>query len=663
MATKLTIQQAIDLARKDPNSEFASMLRSQIESGGLDQAAQKQNFDLTPFGRQKPEPDTTDFTREKPTSFIGKTRDFAASVIGGGKLAEGIGQSIAAPGIQKDFEEIQQRNFDQQTDILKRIKTKKEAGEDTSALERALEFNTANIEQMSAEQSKFGEDLVSNKEVIGSAARLASTIAAPSIVGGVAKGGIGLQKGAELSGGIAARLGGAGTGIIQGAKQGAKIGAAGGAIEGTLQGGALALENEGDIDDVLKGSVGGAVFGTLLGGAGGAVIGGVTGKLEANRLAKKALQDNFDNLPDSQFARYVRDGQGKITNDKVAQETIKQGADEGTVAMIKGSSSADKQKMAKALDILEEAKNNKRFSLTNRPSDVIGDSLAQRIKVIATANKKAGQNLDSVAKGLRGQLADPSPAVSSFMDDLADLGVGFKSGKPVFSGSQIDDLAEPQKIINSIVKRMENVSDDAFEIHNLKRFIDEQVTFGKTSGGLTGRTEGILKGLRTNLDSILDNSFPEYNKVNTLFSTTRGALDDFSGIAGKKVDLTGKGIEKRLGTLARRITSNAQSRVDVLNQSETIDTLAKQLGGQFDDDLLTQVGFIDEIERLFGTSAPTSLQGQEQRALQQATGLAGKLKKAQGATDFVLDVAGEGLDKVFGKNEQKLLESLRSLIK
>ena len=50
---KINIQQALDMAKSDPNSEFASKLRKTIESGSIDEVAGKQGVDLTPFGRPK----------------------------------------------------------------------------------------------------------------------------------------------------------------------------------------------------------------------------------------------------------------------------------------------------------------------------------------------------------------------------------------------------------------------------------------------------------------------------------------------------------------------------------------------------------------------------------------------------------------------------------
>lgn len=50
MAT-IPLQKAIEQARANPNSEFATKLRQSIESGNLDEAAIKQGVDLTKFGR------------------------------------------------------------------------------------------------------------------------------------------------------------------------------------------------------------------------------------------------------------------------------------------------------------------------------------------------------------------------------------------------------------------------------------------------------------------------------------------------------------------------------------------------------------------------------------------------------------------------------------
>lgn len=572
-------------------------------------------------------------------------RDFAVGLVGGGKLAEGAGMGIAAPGIQKQQSDILDTQLETQSALIKRIREMKASGQDSSRLESALNTLSADI-KIGADTSKdFVDALPTNKEVIGSAVRLGGTLA-----------------GGEIAKGAGALVGKATPGVISGAIQGAKVGALTGATEGAIQGGGIAAEQNQSGTGIALGTLGGGVGGAITGGVLGGAVGGLTGKLKANAALKAEQQKLLTERPDSRVAKYMIDGQGKISKDPVAVEAIKQGVGEDTTALIKGATPADRSVMTKALDILEKGKTDSRYRAVNRPSDVLGKSVVDRYKVVNTANTNAAKQLDGVAKSLRGQQVDPTPAVQSFISDLEDMGVTIKNGKANYAGSNLEGLTGPQSAINSIVKRMSTVSDDGYELHQLKKYIDETVNYGKTSGGLSGKTEAILKGLRHNLDSILDNSFPQYNTVNTQYATTRDVLDAFQSAAGSKIDLNGPNAEKALGTLARRILSNAGSRVEVLNTLQTLQDVAEANGGKFADDLVTQTVFVNDLEKLFGTSAPTSLAGETAKGVSQAIGLAGKLKSGTGLFDLAGQAVGAGLEKAQGINEENLVKALRTLL-
>lgn len=305
----------------------------------------------------------------------------------------------------------------------------------------------------------------------------------------------------------------------------------------------------------------------------------------------------------------------RIQTDNVALDTIKQGFDDGVIAAIKGSSPTDKAKMRKMVSIMERGKKNQRFATVNRPSDVAGDSLLDRFRVVRKVNREAGKELDSIANSLRGQRVDSSDAVNSFIDDLDSLGVTLSDDfKPNFKGSIIEGLAAPEAAITRITSRLPK-SDDAFEIHRMKKFIDENVTFGKAGEGLSGKTENVLKNFRRSLDETLDSNFPQYDRVNSTYSETIGAIDALQDVAGKKLNLTGKNADKSTGTLLRRTMSNAQSRIPLLDSIEQIEGVAKKFGGKFDDDLLTQVLFADELDAVFKPVARTSFQGQIGQAI------------------------------------------------
>jgi len=345
----------------------------------------------------------------------------------------------------------------------------------------------------------------------------------------------------------------------------------------------------------------------------------------------------------------------KIVKDPVAISAIDMGFDEGVIAAVKGASPTDKAKMLKMVDIMEQGKKNNLFAMKSRPTDVAGDSLMERLNKVKDANRSAGSELDGIAGSLRGKPYDITIPGDQFMDDLDAMGITLeRQGSTIkanFSGSDIEGLAGPESAINRIISRISKVGNfDAYEAHRLKRFIDETVTFGKNGEGLAGKTEAVLKKLRKNLDKNLDENFPEYNRVNTQYAETIDAIDAFQDVAGSKMNLTADSADKATGTLLRRLMSNAQSRVRMLDAVQNVEDVAKKYGGKFDDDLFSQVLFADELDSVFGPTARTSFQGQIRQAIPTSK------------TDAVMKLGEAAVKKVKGVTPEKQYEAIRALL-
>lgn len=572
-----------------------------------------------------------------------------SNIVGGTALAKGIGKAIAKPTVKKMAAQQDKTYVDTMNSLVSQLNKAHADGraEDVNKLSQSIRELIANPSEGAKTLTDFQATVPTNKEIIGSTIRLAGT-AASGFLG---------SKVAALTGANKA------VGVSQGILKGAQTGVITGAAEGAIQGTGLGLEANKDAGGVVKSALGGAAVGGVAGGVIGGITGGITGKMKATAQRKAELKTLLETQPNSKVAGYKLNGQGQVANDPIAKEAIKQGVDEGTVATIKGSSISDKAKANKALDILEKGITDPKYKALNRPSDVLGESALERFNVVQKANNSAKSQLNEVAQTLRGKVADPTPAINSFISDLDDMGITFKNGKANYIGSDIEGLAEPQKIVDGIVKRLRDVSDDGYELHRLKKFIDEQVDFGKTTGGLTGKTTSILKGLRHNIDSILDTSFPNYNAVNKTFSTTRDAIDEFISAGGSKFNPNSPNANARVGTLMRRILSNTQSRTDVLSALQKLQDVAEQNGGKFTDDIITQTVFVNDLERLFGTSAPTSLAGEVTKGVQKASSVAGKMKNATGIFDLALETTGGAIDKARNISKEGLIKSLRELLK
>lgn len=460
------------------------------------------------------------------------------------------------------------------------------------------------------------------------------------VVGGLATGGAGLAK-------VAAKT--AGKGVVSRLAANTAVGATEGAIAG--------YAGAEGADRATSGVVGAAVGGTL-----GAVGGEAMNFFTKRSALKKEVSDLLQSgSTDRKVARYMLDGAGKAKKDPIAIEAVRQGVDEGVVAMLKGASRSDRANMRRMLTVVERSKENAREGAVNRSTDVIGGSLVQRIKVVDKAKRAAGHKLNRVVKDLEGKPVAFHGAVDEFIADLDDMGVSLirdDNGviRPNFEGSAVENLAGVEAPLKRIIERMQRSRVDAKRAHDLKRYIDENVSYGKIGGaeGLTGNTERVLKKLRHNLNEALNQNYDEYKAANKIYSETKGALDAIQDAAGSKIDTMGEGADKALGTLSNSLLSNIRSRVGLANSIDDLSKIAAKHGGQFDDDIITQAVFADELDALFGAQAKRSLQGETEKAVR--NGLSGGVKEA------AIDMAAKGVDKARNVNQEAAFNALRRLL-
>ena len=190
-----------------------------------------------------------------------KFQDISANIFGGGALAKGLGMGLAAPKLTNTLNEEQLQTEELQLKLIKRIREQKAVGQDTSRLENALKQSKAMSATLSDVGQDFEEALPTNKEVIGSALRLAGTAAGGSLV-----------KGAIRASGI---LRGAGAGALSGI------------AEGAIQGAGIGLEQNKSSEEVLKSMATGGLVGGATGGISGAITGGISGFLNKRTITKQ----------------------------------------------------------------------------------------------------------------------------------------------------------------------------------------------------------------------------------------------------------------------------------------------------------------------------------------------------------------------------------------
>lgn len=414
------------------------------------------------------------------------------------------------------------------------------------------------------------------------AQRNPKTAMAAEVAGGLATGGMGLAK-----------LMPAGASMVKTAAAGAGIGA----TEGGLYGyGSSDGQNElGDI-------VNGAVIGGIAGGLGSAAFKKVSdvmadramklrkvveGTSEGSVATVKAVdaagnrvagtvtpsgQSSTPNLPAITGAR--------LKTDKLAKEVVDQGFGENFVQLVKTASPEDKQAILEMVKVGQNSLKDARFAATNRVSKVVGGRLVERVNGLNQIRREAASKLDDVASNLKGLTVDYSGDVNKFLDGLRRLDIGVNDVGDFslnLKGSMIEGADDAEAVLTRIVKRMKNANvSSANDVHKLKRYIDNQVTYGKgTDKGLKGEVLRLVKELRHNINETLGNASPEYKQVNTQYADATKAIEMMQESLGKKVNLFTESAGDQLGIQSRKLLSNY---VNGTNISDAILNAEKTLG-------------------------------------------------------------------------------------
>lgn len=563
-----------------------------------------------------------------------------ADFTGGKELAQGLGQALAQRGSQKVLNQTLTDALKQQNELLVQRQKAKELGEDTSTIDRALASNKQNLDQIGqGAEALLNPAGLTEKQVIGDALQLATTAGGAKVAGAVA--------------GRATQATGIGAGLIQGAKTGTQAGAAVGGLTGISQG----LQEDKTAGEIAQEGLTGAVLGGVTGGILGGLTGALSGGLKGRALRRAVLDNKIssgDILPGGGGGgAFTGANKVKVVREKAVQIAKQQGIDDTDIEFINSMKSPDRVKAQKMVELAQKASTDKRS--LERPIDVVGDSMVERIKFIQGQNKKSGQAVNEVAKTLRGKAVDATP-ISQQADSLIDdLGImRGPEGRLDFSNSVFKNTPTLQKKLAKFLNEVPTGQADAYDVHIFKKSIDELVDYGVQGEGLKGNSQRILKSLRATADDVLDNTFEEYNKANTDFRITKEVLDEVDSLFGKKVGV-GK---ERGGQLLRSVFSNNTQRPRVLSLVDALENTSKAYGKQFDDNLIDQALFSEILEDIYGTQATTSLQGQTARAIRGTQKvMAGLRDPLKGAGELIATGAEKSLG-ISAENKKKVLSAL-----
>lgn len=423
---------------------------------------------------------------------------------------------------------------------------------------------------------------------------------------------------------------------------------------------------------------------------------------DAANLPVVSSKRSADEVVDSIIARKIKSGsgddglarlqlmQGRVVADDLGAEAVKQGFRPGDVAAAKNTNSATKAEMLKMLNSRWRIAADSSVAQVERPSDIAGAHVLNRVMFIRDRTNDLRQQLDSIAKGgspslssralpgprvgqgLKGLDIDTSNIENAVLQGLGKLNVNIPDevfsdtaklkallrSPGAFTGSQISKDKASQGVIRDVIDLLSEPGSDALRAHNLKKQLDAMIDYRK--GSLVGVTEpgkAFAKTVRGELNQSIRAVSPAYAKVNDELSGALQTLEAFESSMPKKIDIYSSSAEGAIGQELRKLLSNYASRQTLRDALSKVDSTTIALGGHFDVDAPRLVQFANTLDERFPAVARGSMQGVIEKGIINANA-------PQEIHKSVLREAFQhGVEKVRGVNDTNAYNAMTKILR
>ena len=314
-------------------------------------------------------------------------------------------------------------------------------------------------------------------------------------------------------------------------------------------------------------------------------------------------------------------------------------------------SNTDKTVTGQMLKLSEDI-NSGKVDAVKRPIDIVGENVKTRLDSLKKIEGELGKGVDEAAKTLNNLPIDQAELNKTLFNTANEYSI-IKTDKGWdFSNSDFALTKGVQKDIEEALNFALSPKKDAYAIHRIKKTLDGLIYPQKAGEGLEGSAKTLIKKLRKNVDSYLDDTFPVYKEANDAYSEVRNVLDSAS-------DTLGNFNDSNLAQKIRQTFSNSPKREEFKAVLKKVDELAIKKNLPDIGNVYNQALFSEKLIDLFGDKAVTGFGEQIKRAVSRAQAVARGLKNPiQGAGEL----AGNIIEKVAGQTDTDRLNFLKKLL-
>jgi ElaB/YqjD/DUF883 family membrane-anchored ribosome-binding protein len=642
-----TLRQAIDIAKKEPNSERSQKLKAAIIAGKMDSVAEKEGINLDPFKSVVKKRATPGSIAEKLISSI------APGAVNTAKQFADTGKQVL-----KQTGEAVMKNPDAVMEKYENFKEVDKAKKNVvlSPGERMEDISDEEIIQKSEDQEGARES-VTGQVARGLGSSLSKTV---SGISSLTRKGAETVTGKDIEPGVIEETFREGVENVDKNQTGIEslTEIAGDIAQFFIPGGAAAKGAKALQRTKLMSKAPALVRNTApialtegLGAAG--VTAAQTGDIGTEEVYAGLLGAVFPAIGGTwKTFKGADELLSKAPNPKAVKEARRAGVSEADINTILNLSD-DQKEIAKGFLEASKKKATEKISQTGKVNKgafgQVGKELDSFVDEAAGLKKSIGKELGDEAAKLKGTTKiDLSPSKKALQDVLGESGIKVSSkGKLNFKGTRYEGLAGDQKIIQDAWNfANKNKNADPFVVLEKVRNLDVKVGAGKTKMDI-GPAERIVNIYRSSLDDSVTNLSPKLKELKSQYAQISNALKKVRKLIGKEGE--------KSEDVARRLFGNASGKTeDVFN---AINDLVENFSMKSGKGLLNKSAIADVTDSAAGAISSRSFAGGVKEGAEAAT----KAATGNGLGDLVLIPLRKIAEKIYPKLDKD--EAVEMLLK
>lgn len=318
---------------------------------------------------------------------------------------------------------------------------------------------------------------------------------------------------------------------------------------------------------------------------------------------KAMLQDDIAKFS-SELADIKLSDTGRVVADVTGAKLVSLDVPRPLVSVVTNANPVTKRAMGEMLDIIETGSKNQIATMADRATDVVGESLANRLSFLRGKRKTLGDQLEDVVKNeLSNIQVDMGSVRSTLTKEIAnkfdlDVVLNPKGGLDLDGLEKLPVKTRNQvKQINDILTAQTNTATiTGRQAHSLKKILDDFIDEGVSGADMSSKVKQSVSETRKFINSQLQTASQRYGDINANLAKIINAEEPFKKFSKyRKWDTDN--LKSVMGATVRNLSNDAPSNAALAQSIDMLDDVVKSFGLRLKDEPKAMILFNKDMKK------------------------------------------------------------------